>query len=456
MRDTTPAPAHVVDTLQTRLGRSHVIRFLTALLLALVTWGWVTQATDPIDTSVFAEMEISLPTLGDEMVIVTTLPRVRVEAEGPKSSLSRIQRSQLTVQLDTSAVAAPGEYRLPIMVDAPETDARISTHPEFILVTVDSVSSKEVPLEIQQSSAPSNARVVNAITPAVSQVTVTGPTTAVDRVTSVILPVTIDTQQTSFTATYVPVPMDANDQVVSEVTILPAQVMTQVELQSRGKVVNVIPITVGQPAEGYSAVRTAPLPTSITVDGPEEVLANLLFVNTVAVDISGASQSVSQRVGLADLPEGVSVIEPASGMVEVRVAIQDSSATTQTLSGQPITAINVPEGFTVSIEPETVDVTVQGSTNAISQLKSDDITVIVDARNLQPGTHQLEPMVSLLPSAGVQSTGINPETVQVTIERLPDEQRAAPAADRLWMPLDMTVNDQPRTNAKSGALRLRQ
>ncbi|MCO5217841.1 MAG: hypothetical protein M9909_03260 [Thermomicrobiales bacterium] len=75
MRDTTPAPAHVVDTLQTRLGRSHVIRFLTALLLALVTWGWVTQATDPIQTSVYAEMEIAMPVLGDEMVVITALPR---------------------------------------------------------------------------------------------------------------------------------------------------------------------------------------------------------------------------------------------------------------------------------------------------------------------------------------------------------------------------------------------
>ncbi|MCO5217189.1 MAG: CdaR family protein, partial [Thermomicrobiales bacterium] len=427
MRDTTPAPAHVVDTLQTQLGRSHVIRFLTALLLALVTWGWVTQATDPIQTSVYAEMEIAMPVLGDEMVVITALPRARLQVEGPVSSLSRIQRGQLAVRLDASSVSAPGEYRLPVVVDAPETDARITAHPEFVQVTVDSVSSKEVPLQVQQSSAQSNARVVNAITPAVSQVTVSGPTSAVDRVASVILPVTIDTQQSSFAAMYTPFAVDSDQQVVSEVTILPTQVMTQVDLQSRGKVVNVIPITVGQPAEGYSVLRTAVLPTSITVDGPDEALANLLFVNTLAVDVSGASQAVSQRVGLADLPEGVSVIEPASGEVEVRVAIQDSSATSQTLSDRAITAINVPEGYQVTIDPPSVDVTVQGSTAAISQLQGDDITVIVNVRDLEPGTYQVEPNVALR-GTGIQITGTNPGTVQITIERLPEEGRSAPAA----------------------------
>jgi len=56
MRDTTPAPAHVVDSLQSRLGRSHVLRFFTALLLAIVTWGWVMQVTDPIRTTTYAEV----------------------------------------------------------------------------------------------------------------------------------------------------------------------------------------------------------------------------------------------------------------------------------------------------------------------------------------------------------------------------------------------------------------
>ena len=428
MRDTTPAPAHVVDTLQSKLGRSHVLRFVTALLLAIVTWGWVIQATDPIETTKYTEVEINSPEFDNGLVMITNLPRASITVSGPQSEVAKINRALLSLRLDSSTVTAPGEYRLPLIVDAPDTSNRITVEPVFVQVQVDEVSSRVIPIEIQESSTENATRVVNNISTNVSQVTVSGPASALERVDKVVLPVTIDTQVSSFSEVFTPYAVDANGQRVSEVTVLPAQVTTRVELQSRGKVLSVIPEITGQPAEGYTSQQRNVLPNSITVEGPEDVLDDLLFVHTEPVDISGASQSVSQRVGLADLPEGVNVIEPVSGEVEVRVAIQDSSSSLQTLPNLTINVLNVPAGYEAVIEPATVDVTLEGSITTLSEMTSEDITVVVDVRGLDAGTYDLRPVVAL-PNNGIRSNGTNPETVEVTVR---------PATDATPEPIETT------------------
>ncbi len=429
MRDTSPAPAHVVDSLGSRLGRSHGLRLLTAFVLALLTWGWVMQATDPISKTQHTEVEIAQPELENDLVMVTNLPRGSITVEGPESEVAKVNRSLLSLSLDTTEVTGPGDYRLPVIVEAPETSNRITVDPRTIRVQVDETTTQVIPIEIEETTREDSTRAVNNIVPDVSQVTVSGPTSAVERVQSVVLPVTIDTQTSTFSEYFTPYAVDDNGQRVSEVNVLPGQILTRVELQSRGRLVTVIADIQGQPADGYSIRQPTVIPSSILVEGPEEALDDLLFVNTEPVDITGASQSVSSRVGLTGLPEGVTVVEPLSGRVEVRVAIQDTSASTQTIPNLPINVLNVPDGYNAVIVPETIDISVQGSVATILSMTPDDITVVVDANGLDAGEHTLSPVVAL-PNNGVMSTGTNPETVTVILE--PSESTPAPESN---MPL---------------------
>lgn len=423
MRDTSPAPAHVVDSLGSRLGRSHLLRLFTAFVLALLTWGWVMQATDPIRTDNYTEVEVTQPDLDNDLVMVTNLPRASITVEGPESEVEKINRASLSLHLDTSEVTEPGEYRLPVIVETPDTSSRITVDPRTISVQIDQATTQVIPIEIEETASEDSTREVNDISTDVSQVTISGPSSAVDRVESVLLPVTIDTQVGTFSQYYTPYAVDENGQRVSEVSVLPGQILTRVELQSRGELVTVIADIQGQPADGYSIQQRTVIPSTILVEGPEDALDDLLFVNTEPVDISGASQSVSSRVSLTGLPEDVTVVEPLSGQVEVRVAIQDTSASTQTITNLPLNVLNVPDGYTATVMPESIDISVQGSTSNIASMTPDDITVVVDVNNLEAGEHTLTPVVAL-PHNGVMSTGTNPETVTVILE--PSESTPEP------------------------------
>jgi YbbR domain-containing protein len=403
-----------IERLPFDVTRTHVLRFVLSLALAVFLWGWIAQMTDPIQTRNYREMDIAVPELADPMIIVTTLPSVVVRVEGPESEFDDLNRTDLRVFLDTESVNGPGEYRLPLYVEAPDTSARISVDPGQIQVQIDELVSEVMPIEARSTLPEDDPRTVSDIIPEISQVTVAGPSSAVERVDRVVLPVSLDNRNETFTDSFTPYAIDENEQRVSEVEVLPSQIPTLVEIESRGKVISVIPVVNGVPAEGFSVQQRAVFPDTVVVDGPTDALDSLLFINTLPVDITGATENVSEMVGLADLPSGVTVVDPAEGLVEVRVALDDISSSAQSLSSLPVTTVNVREGFTASVEPRTITIMVDGPGSVLAEMESRDVRVVVDVSGLEVGTHEIRPQVYL--PQGVTWTSTTPETVEVTIE----------------------------------------
>jgi YbbR domain-containing protein len=419
MKNVNAAEGRWYERLPAALNASTVFRFLLSLAIATFLWGWVTQLTDPVITRVYREMDIAVVSLGDSMMMVTTLPTSQIRVQGPESEFSQLNRADLSVYLDTSTVDGPGEYRLPVLVRSPDTSAVITVEPSHVNVQIDELVAEVMPVEVQNATPAEDPRTVRQIVPEVTQVTVSGPSSAVSRVDRVTLPVTLDNRSSSFTEIFTPYAVDRNGQRVSEVEVLPAQISTMIEIESRGKQVSVIPVVTGVPAEGHSMQQRAVFPDTVVVDGPPEALDSLLFVNTEPVDVTGATSSISEVVGLADLPPGVTVLEPSDGQVEVRVAMDDVSISEQTLTGLPVLAVNVPSGYSATVEPRTISISVDGSSATLAEMESSDIRVVVDVSGLEPGTHEIEPQITL--PRGVTWTSSTPEAIEVEITRTSGE-----------------------------------
>src|SRR5262249_41286771 len=169
---------------------------------------------------------------------------------------------------------------------------------------------------------------------------------------------------------------------------------------------------VGTPAEGLEVLDRAVNPSTVLIEGDASVLEGLLSVQTEPVDITGATGNISQRVGIAGLPEGVRVIDPADGKVEVSVQIAQRSVR-QELHGLKVEVMNLGEGLKAVVNPTEVTVVVVGSADVLAQLRTEDLTIQVDAGGLGPGEHLLQPTVSVPPN--VQWISTDPAMVAVTI-----------------------------------------
>jgi YbbR domain-containing protein len=155
------------------------------------------------------------------------------------------------------------------------------------------------------------------------------------------------------------------------------------------------------------------------------VLAKLITVNTDVVNISGATSDISQNVKLVGLPEGVTVLEPASKQVQVIVQIRQRGVQ-QPLPSQQVSVINVGDGLTATTSPGSVRVTVIGNEQELESLSPDSLIVQVDASGLGPGTYQLAPTV-ILPQ-NMEWTDIEPSSIEVTIVRGTGTPEASPRA----------------------------
>ncbi|MER3485136.1 MAG: hypothetical protein C4345_03330, partial [Chloroflexota bacterium] len=233
------------------------------------------------------------------------------------------------------------------------------------------------------------------------------------RVARVVLPIELGGQTRDFTGTFTPVAQDREGRPIPEIAISPTSVRATVEITARGKSVAVITQLIGTPAQGFDILERTVNPPAVLVDGPQEVLDDLVVVRTLPIDVSGATDDISQRIGL-ELPEGVRVIEPADGLVQVYVQI-DQRAVRQPLPGQVVKIVNLAPGLTAEWEPREVTVVVVAAADVLSRLTADDVLIQVDLDGLGPGDYDIQPSVMLPPN--VQWISTDPSAVHVTIRR---------------------------------------
>jgi len=416
---------NVIDNIRQRITRMQIIRFGISLLLAILLWGWVTQFQDPLTNTRFNNLAIGVTGLSDSLTLVTTLPSASVIMSGPESRVEDIRYSDLTASINLNEISEPGSYRVKVNITKPSgVDAR-SLEPREVQIQVQELVNQVFPLNWQTSFPDEDdPREVVSVTPSVSQVTVSGPSSLVSRVTEVILPVEITQQTTNFEKPYVPYAVDSTGQRINDVTILPQQVSTVVELKTRGKEVSVIARTTGTVADGFSVQQRSVVPETVLIDGPDEVLDSMLFVDSEPVDINGATSSISENVGIAGLPPGVHIIQPADGTVEVRIAIEDTTSTTQTISALPVEIVDLGPGYTGTTDPRTVAITIDAPQSVLQSLAATDVKIRVSAHDLGPGTHQVNLDVSVPEGVTVISTDV--KTVTITIENTEATPEATP------------------------------
>ncbi|MDQ3692465.1 MAG: CdaR family protein [Chloroflexota bacterium] len=404
-----------------RIPGAVAIRMAISATVALVLWGFVTTQQDPLAARLFNGLAIQSPELPGELVIPVDLGTATVRIEGPTSLVQDVTADSLAPRINVSGITGPGTYIVPVEIDAPGAVDREIT-PAQLSVIVDDSASRSFTLEWVVEDVEDRARAVSEVIPTVTEVTVTGPASIVERVARVIFTVDIANRTTSYTDEFELTPVDANDVPIPEVSVRPRRVEAAVEIEARGRLVPVLVPTSGSPAEGYDLADRAVSPPAVLLDGPDDVLTQLVSVSTEPVNIEGAFTALTRRVNVTDLPPGVEVVDPGDGTVLVVVQFQQRG-NNQTLADQTVIIGDVPPGFEAVAEPAAINVVVFASENALGALRSGDVAPRVSARGLEPGTHELRPAVLVPPD--VQWIRTEPATVQVTIRPIPPTAAAA-------------------------------
>jgi YbbR domain-containing protein len=251
-----------------------------------------------------------------------------------------------------------------------------------------------------------------------AKVTVSGPASLVNQVDSVRAVLDISQTQESINRVVTLQAIGSNEQPVNGVTLSPDRVAVSQVITQRGGYRNVVVkvLPVGKIASGYRLTNIVVSPPAVTIFSTDPRLVNDLpgYIETEPLNLAGVKDDFDARLAL-NLPKGVSVVGDSSVLVQVGVATIEGSIT---ISYNRVEVVGLGEGLLGKVSPETVDVIVSGPLPVLDLLRSENLRVFVDMKDVKAGIYQRTPKVELAVGE-VRVDSILPGTVEVIVSLAP-------------------------------------
>lgn len=390
---------------------------ILALILAIIVWVVAMQQQNPIVTVLIQNVPVSVRNMPENLVFDEDQPdlpdAVDLRVRGPQGLINTLTPSDFKAYIDLSN-AHPGEQEVKIQVDYSLVGVDVlDIYPDTVLVKLNRKVEKEVPVTANLIGEPPFGYL--AATPIITPTTVIvrGPEPKVKRVVEAQIAARLTDAREDVKVTDFVTLRDANGIVVSGLEADPptATLIVPIEQRQGFTEKTVLPKVQGRPAANYRITGITVSPATVTLFGDPDILEEMPpFVETVPVDISGATEDIEERVPLV-LPEAVAVVGQQAVVVHVQIEPIEGSLT-MTLRPQ-IQGLD-PTLKVDAISPRTIDVILQGPLPKLQSLAADvNVKAVLNLSGLEEGAHTIIPIIVAPEGIAVQT--VLPESVQVTI-----------------------------------------
>ena len=387
---------------------------LSSVLLATVLY------TGLVFSGSFSDAPVQL-TIGisgqppDTAVLSGTPGAVDVTYRAPNDVAGTLASDQFRATVDLSDYdmdRAPEPQVLPVEVVALVDDVEIvRREPATVTVEIDRLVEKRVPVVVDHGEVPDSLEIDEPST-SDDEVSVRGASTLVDRVDRALARVLIDESGIRVERTVTLEPVDIDGQPVVNVQVEPETVTVEVDVRAveSNRTVAVRPQIVGTPAPGFALASISVEPSTVTIRGLPDVLTDIQEILTEPIDLDGLTEGQELELPLI-LPDDTRLVDGDEELVTVSVTIEPSVSSRTFVVGVECQGA----GDNACLPGiEQLAVTLSGPGAAFAQLSAADITPIVDAAGLAPGSYALTPSIAGLPE-GIVLEGISPGSVPVTI-----------------------------------------
>lgn len=384
---------------ESRRTLSNPATLLLAVLLALATWMFVVQQTNPVVEQRIEGIALRVEGPGSALNLMTDLPsQVTVRIKASDRVLPTLNPGSFQATVDLSDLDS-GLHRLPVTV---ETEARpvqiVSVEPAELDIQLVEVATRTVSVRviILGEDALSPALELNGMPRAnPPQVQVTGAAPLVASVDHVRTDVSLANVTSSIQRNRPVLPVDADGRPVTGLTIAPEQVQVIVDIDRRADArdVGVQVVTEGELPEGYRLSGITVSPAQVTLVGPGQQLATLAAaVSTFPVNISAAVDDLLIQAAL-DLPAGVEALTSIGEPVRSVLVTLDVEPRLGSWVRRRTVEIQGELAQSYIVSPAEVDVFLNGPIPTLQDIDASPrlLQVVIDAGDLE----ELEPGDSL-------------------------------------------------------------
>ena len=280
-----------------------VFNIILAIVLAVGVWLYVINVENPTGTVPIRDIPVSLvgeDSLAERGLMVTDQSRdsVNLKLSGRRKTLMKLNRKNLTLELDVSTITSEGEHTISCRASFPNNigtdNVSVSDWEDLrVTVTVEKQETKEIPVRGEFIGTEAENCLAGAVSTDPETITLTGPAEALDGVSYALATIGGKEVSDTITETASVVLMGPGSKPASRKNITLDQETVDVTVPVR---------------------QVVALPLTVTLTGGDTTSAA-----DVTVDISPKNLTVVKEAG-ADLPQSISL-----GEIDLSNVLADTS-----------------------------------------------------------------------------------------------------------------------------------
>lgn len=396
---------------------------LLSIVLAMLMWSYVITSNPSITRDKWVNnVEISLTgqsALRDRGFAISTdtsaLESARVKVEVAQSSYAQVNGENVRVELDVSGIRQSGKQQVKLS-GVTAYGRAIQVIPESVELDVEMLDQRYVPVNVELVGEKAEGKWYNVSRINPSQITVSGPASLVQQVTSAQVSMEVTDNETSVVRAERFVLLDASGNEMDSETLVCSTNSVNVGMdiyptKTISVSTDIAKVISGEPAEGYHVEKIEVQPESIEVAAEQSLLDQLVELVPEPIDVTGLTQSFSTRVSVSKLND---VKNLSSNQLNVTVHIVEEDVSKR-FSNVPRTVIGLGEGLKARVEKTQLTVMVSGPYSIVQGLSRGDLIATVDVSGLKAGEYELPIKVSV-DNRPELTFECSPGTLTVTIE----------------------------------------
>ena len=401
--------------------KNKLLSALLAAAIAIGLWVYVVTVVSPNSEKTYHNIPVTIQ-LADDMMLISEQPTITLKLSGNRTNLNRMDENNINVVADGTHLDKATSDQLKFRVEYPfgltsNEITLVESSLDQINVKVDEKMEKPVPVVTVFSGSVKDGFLPDTENPvlSVSTIEVVGPATTVSKIEQAKILIDLEQKTQSIEGDFVYELCDADG---NPVQTDPELVTTAVETVNvmvqilRVKEINLLVNVIAGGGANEQNTTVTVSPQTIEVSGTEEQLAELDQLVLGEIHLAQILENESITLPIV-LPEGVN---NETGLTEATVHIQMPELSVKKLSVSNIKAINVPEGMSVDMITQVLEVTLRGSKRMIEAIQAEDVIITVDFAGKTAGTQKLRAEITV--SSNYTEVGaIGTYTVSATVQQ---------------------------------------
>ena len=376
-----------------------------ALVFAVLLWGYVLTDQKPVRTKIIPEVATSFDgeaeliaqgfcVRGDRSEI---LQNVSATVRAQITNYAYINASSINATVSLRNISQAREYELPIQATVSSGLGTVqSVSPATVKVEIDTLVTKTIPITTSFTGELPDGywADMDALT-TTTRLDITGPKTDISNIMRAECVVDLTDRTSTIYSTFDVTFYDKNDEPVSSDIIVGTQPSSTVRLPIypiKNVPVDVESALVGADnlAANHEIIKAVSTPATIRLVGDQDILDKIDTIQIEPIAVNGMDQTETV-VGKIILPENVRLLdaETVSILLEVREMV-----ISKTFEQLEVHVLGQQSKTQITLDPFSVDLTVEGRYSLVNILSRSDVNVSVDITGLASGTYKLP--VSLL------------------------------------------------------------